>query len=112
MSGNLRICAGVTVHSFGVESICLTKPCSGKTIRGFTAFYQSDLRDGCRLSQHPWRRTAHSHGMSILKNVDLSLPTTKYHPSSLSFLALSLSLQAFFEVNSERIPDCSKLPED
>lgn len=53
--------------------------------------------------------------MSILKNVDLSLPTTKYHFSSLSFLSLSLSFPIFarfFEVNSERIPDCSKLPED
>lgn len=50
--------------------------------------------------------------MSILKNVDLSLLTTKYH-FFLPFISFSFPLFAkVFDVNSERIPDCSKLPED
>lgn len=41
-----------------------------------------------------------SDRVSIVRNVHLSLPATKYHPSSLSFLSLSLLLlpQPFFSL--------------
>lgn len=54
VSGVLSICVGVTVHSFGVESICLTKLCFGRQSMD-PLLLSVRLKDCSRLREHPRR---------------------------------------------------------
>lgn len=50
----VSICVGVTVHSFGVESICLTKLCFGRQSTD-PLLLSVRLKDCSRLRKHPRR---------------------------------------------------------